>query len=103
LSRSPAGLRPATHRLVGQDAHNVIVGNGERGEDAAAVDRYAEAVANREPHCGHLSAATSQEHHDGESVAADLIADSMLAAACAPENGGAQLWSTGRRSRGLRW
>jgi 5'-nucleotidase len=26
---------PATHRLVGQDAHNLIVGNGEYGENAA--------------------------------------------------------------------
>src|SRR5262249_21969769 len=26
---------PATHRLVGQDAHNLTVGNGERGNDAA--------------------------------------------------------------------
>src|SRR5206468_8235367 len=26
---------PATHRLIGQDAHNIVVGNGERGEDAA--------------------------------------------------------------------
>ncbi len=86
---------PATHRLVGQDAHNVIVGNGERGEDAAEkalVDRYAEAVAPIASRIvGHLSAAATRNTDDGESVAADLIADSMLAATRAPENGGAQL------------
>ena len=39
---------PATHRLIGQDATNVVVGNGERGDDPAMQPwstRYAAAVA----------------------------------------------------------
>lgn len=86
---------PATHRLISQDANNIVVGNGERGEDAAEkalVDRYATAVApiaNRV--IGHLSAPAPNAQDDGESPAADLVADSMLAATHAPENGGAQL------------
>ncbi|HYU95513.1 MAG TPA: bifunctional metallophosphatase/5'-nucleotidase [Sphingomicrobium sp.] len=85
----------ATHRLVRQDAHNVVVGNGERGEDAAEnalVARYATAVApiaNRV--IGRLAAAAPNDVDDFESPAADLVADSMLAATSAPENGGAQL------------
>jgi len=38
---------PASHRLLSQDARNIVVGNGEHGEDAsekALVDRYASAV-----------------------------------------------------------
>ena len=86
---------PASHRLIGQDARNFVVGNGERGEDAAEkalVDRYAEAVAPIASRIvGHLSASATKNTEDGESAAADLIADSMLAATKAPENGGAQL------------
>jgi 5'-nucleotidase len=86
---------PTTHRLIGQDAHNVTVGNGERGEDAAEkalVDRYAIAVApiaNRI--VGHLAAPATKTEDNSEGPAADLVADSMLAATRAPENGGAQL------------
>src|SRR6185437_74658 len=86
---------PATRRLIGQDAHNIVVGNGERGEDLAEkalVDRYAAAVApiaNRI--IGRLSAPAPNAQDDGESPAADLIADSMLAATRAADNGGAQL------------
>jgi 5'-nucleotidase len=86
---------PATHRLISQDAHNIVVGNGERGEDSAEkalVDRYAAAVApiaNRI--IGRLAAPASNAQDDGESPAADLIADSMLAATRSAENGGAQL------------
>jgi 5'-nucleotidase len=86
---------PATHRLVAQDAHNIVVGNGERGEDGAEkelVDRYAAAV---EPIAsriiGHMTAPATRSTDDGESAAADLIADSMLAATRAPDQGGAQL------------
>jgi 5'-nucleotidase len=86
---------PATHRLVGQDAHNITVGNGERGEDGsekALVDRYASAV---EPIAsriiGHLTTTAMRDVLDGESAATDLIADSMLAATRALEMGGAQL------------
>ena len=86
---------PATHRLVAQDARNIVVGNGERGEDAAEkalVDRYAAAVAPIASRIvGHLSAPATKSVEDGESAAADLIADSMLAATRSRENGGAQL------------
>jgi 5'-nucleotidase len=86
---------PATHRLLGQDAHNNVVGNGERGEDAAEkalVSRYATAVApiaNRI--IGRLTVPAPNSVDDSESPAADLIADSMLAATRSPEMGGAQL------------
>ena len=86
---------PATHRLVDQNARNVIVGNGENGEDAvekALVDRYAVAVAPIASRIvGHLTAPATRDIQDGESAAADLIADSMLAATRSAENGGAQL------------
>ena len=86
---------PTTHRLVGQSAENVTVGSGERGEDAqvkALVDRYATAVApiaNRV--IGHLTATAKKNEEESEGPAADLIADSMLAATRAPDMGGAQL------------
>ncbi|HEV2594417.1 MAG TPA: bifunctional metallophosphatase/5'-nucleotidase [Sphingomicrobium sp.] len=86
---------PTTHRLISQDANNIIVGNGERGEDAAETDlvkRYAAAaapIANRV--IGHLTASAPNAEDDGESPAADLVADSMLAATRVPDNGGAQL------------
>jgi 5'-nucleotidase len=86
---------PATHRLVGQDAHNIVVGNGERGTDTAEqalVARYAAAVAPiADRIIGHLTAPAPNAQDDGESPAADLIADSMLAATRTPEMGGAQL------------
>jgi len=88
-------FNPRTHRLLGQDASNVIVGNGEHGDDPAVkglVDRYAAAVApvgNRV--IGHLTATARKNDEDGESPAADLVADSMLAATRTAEMGGAQL------------
>src|SRR6476620_4136521 len=86
---------PATHRLIDQNARNVTVGNGENGEDAAEkalVDRYAAAVAPIASRIvGHLTAPATRNTEDGESAAADLIADSMLAATRSAENGGAQL------------
>jgi 5'-nucleotidase len=86
---------PASHRLISQDAHNITVGNGERGEDAAEkvlVGRYAAAIAPIASRIvGHLTAPATRNTDDGESAAADLIADSMLAATRAAENGGAQL------------
>ena len=54
--------------------------------------RYAAAVApiaNRV--IGRLTEKATTDADDGESAAADLIADSMLAATRAPENGGAQI------------
>ncbi|NUT01065.1 MAG: bifunctional metallophosphatase/5'-nucleotidase [Sphingomonas sp.] len=86
---------PATRKLLRQGAAYVVVGNGERGADAAEqllVSRYAAAVApiaNRV--IGRLTEKATTDADDGESAAADLIADSMLAATRSPENGGAQL------------
>ncbi|HJP69758.1 MAG TPA: bifunctional metallophosphatase/5'-nucleotidase, partial [Sphingomicrobium sp.] len=86
---------PVTHHLVSQDAHNIVVGKDERSDNAdirKLVARYASAVApiaNRI--IGHLTAPAMNAQDDGESPAADLIADSMLAATRAKENGGAQL------------
>ena len=75
---------PAAHRLIDQSATNVTVGNGERGEDPAVhalVDRYATAVAPiANKVIGHLTAVAAKSVEDGESPAADLIADSMIAA-----------------------
>ena len=86
---------PATHRLIGQDARNVVVGNGEHGEDAAEkslVDRYAAAVAPIGSRViGRLTVPAPHAVDDFESPAADLVADSMLAATHAPDRGGAQL------------
>ena len=86
---------PATHHLIGQDAQNVVVGNGERGVDApekALVARYAAAVAPIASRVvGRISAPAPTTEDDSESPAADMIADSMLAATRALENGGAQL------------
>jgi 5'-nucleotidase len=86
---------PATHHLLGQDARNIIVGNGERGEDAAEkslVARYATAIAPiADRTVGELTAPAPNAQDDGESPASDLIADSMLAATRAPAKGGAQI------------
>lgn len=86
---------PATRRLVGKDARNVTVGNGEHGEDPAEkalVDRYAAAVAPIASRIiGHLTAVAPHAVDDFESPAADLIADSMIGATSAADQGGAQL------------
>ena len=87
-------LRP-TKELLGQGARNITVGTGEFGEDAgmkAYVDRYVAAaapIANQV--VGHLNAPAPRDDNDFESPAADLIADSMLAATMAPDKGGAQI------------
>ncbi|MFL6762509.1 MAG: bifunctional metallophosphatase/5'-nucleotidase [Sphingomicrobium sp.] len=86
---------PATHRLLSQSAQNLVVGKGERGEDAserALVERYATAVAPIATRIiGHLTAPATKNAQESEGAAADLIADSMLAATRSPDNGGAQL------------
>lgn len=85
----------ATRRLLTQAATNVVVGNGERGTGAAGqalVSRYAAAVAPIASRViGRLTEPAATDPDDGESAAADLIADAMLAATRAQENGGAQL------------
>lgn len=86
---------PASHHLIGQDARNVTVGNGEHGEnaaEAALVSRYAAAVASIAKRViGRLTVAATKSEDNGEGPAADLVADSMLSATQAPENGGAQI------------
>lgn len=86
---------PASHRLLGQDAQNIVVGNGERGADAsekALVDRYAAAVAPIASRViGRLTAPAPTSEDDSEGPTADMIADSMLTATQGPENGGAQI------------
>jgi 5'-nucleotidase len=86
---------PATRQLLKQAATNVVVGNGERGVDAAElalVSRYATAIAPIASQVvGRLTETATTDPDDGESAAADLIADSMLAATRSKENGGAQL------------
>ena len=85
----------ATHRLIGQRATNNVVGKGERGDDAAVralVDRYVAAAAPlAERVSGRLTGAAPRDEDDAESPAADLIADSMLAATRAADQGGAQI------------
>jgi 5'-nucleotidase len=73
---------PATHHLIDQSATNIVVGNGEQDAGVKAlVDRYATAVAPiANKVIGHLTAIAAKSDEDGESPAADLIADSMLAA-----------------------
>jgi 5'-nucleotidase len=84
---------PTTHRLVDQSARNVTVGNGaEDPAERALIDRYATAIAPIAGRIiGHLTASAIKNTEDGESAAADLIADSMLAATKGADNGGAQL------------
>ena len=75
---------PSTHRLIGQDAANVVVGNGERGDDPAVqslVGRYAAAIAPvANQVIGRLTATATKNGDESEGAAADLVADSMLAA-----------------------
>jgi len=86
---------PATHQLLSQSAQNLVVGNGERGEDAnerALVARYANAIAPIASRIiGHLTAPATKNAEESEGAAADLIADSMLAATRSAEYGSAQL------------
>jgi 5'-nucleotidase len=75
---------PSTHRLIGQDATNVVVGNGERGDDPAVkslIGKYEAAVAPvANQVIGRLTATAAKNDDESEGPAADLVADSMLAA-----------------------
>ena len=86
---------PLTHRLVDQAAHNITVGSGALGKnpaEQALVDRYAAAIAPvARQVIGHLAAPATRDSQSGENSAADLIADSMLAATRSPNRGAAQL------------
>ena len=87
---------PQRTQLIGQNATNVVVGNGERGIDPAgagpglALCRSSRADRQQ----GHWSADGKGARpiaNDGESPAADLIADATLAATRSAQNGGAQI------------
>lgn len=86
---------PRTGAFNDQTAQNVVVGSGDRGSDAAVkahVDKYVAAaapLANRV--VGRLTTIAKRSEYDGESPAADLIADSMLAATKDKAKGGAQI------------
>jgi 5'-nucleotidase len=74
---------PRTHRLLAQHARTVPTirqGTGDRAI-AALIGRYAAAVAPvADRVIGHLTATAKKSEQESESQAADLIADSMLAA-----------------------
>jgi 5'-nucleotidase len=75
---------PRTHRLLAQHARNVPMIRQGGGDPAIAalVKRYSDAAAPvGDRAIGHLTAIARKNEQDGESQAADLIADSMLAAA----------------------
>ena len=75
---------PRTHRLFAQHARNVPMIRQASAADpaiAALVKRYAEAVAPiADRVIGRLTATAKKSDQESESQAADLIADSMLAA-----------------------
>lgn len=85
---------PRNSAFIDQRAENAVVGNGERGNDAAVkahVDKYVAAaapLANRV--VGKLTATAPRSPFDGESEAANLIADSFLAATRSADKGGAE-------------
>ena len=85
---------PTTHRLLGERAVNVPV-TGVAGADpqvTVLVDRY---VAASKPAAervvGHLAGPALKSEENGESPAADLIADAQLAATKARDRGAADL------------
>lgn len=85
---------PSTHRLIDQSARNVPMTGEGPGDPAVAalVKRYTDAVepvANRV--IGRLDAQAPISEQNMESPAADMIADSFLAATRAPGSGAAQL------------
>ncbi|MEP7315464.1 MAG: bifunctional metallophosphatase/5'-nucleotidase [Sphingomicrobium sp.] len=86
---------PATKRLIEQRAVNDVVGAGENGTDAAMAAHVGKYVAAAAPLAnrlvGTLRETALRSEVDFESPAADLIADSMLAATRAKEKGGAQI------------
>ena len=85
----------STRQLLTQRADNLLVGNGERGDDAvvaALVSLYSRAaapIAGRP--VGQLSGPASYAVTDEESPAADLVADAQLAATAARDRGAADL------------
>jgi len=95
LGTTPASVNSALLRARGSfdpPRDRDITPLPRSAEERALVDRYAGAVAPIASRIvGHLTAPATRSAEDGESAAADLIADSMLAATRAPDQGGAQL------------
>lgn len=85
---------PRAKRLIARSARNVAM-TGDGTEDpkiAELVRRYSEAVAPvANSVIGRLENAAPFSESNGESPAANMIADSILAATRAPEKGGAEL------------
>ena len=85
---------PSTRRLISQRASNIpMIGDGSQDPRIAAlVGRYAAAAAPAAARVvGHLSGPAPKSETDGESPAANLIADAQLAATRAKDRGGADL------------
>lgn len=86
---------PSSRRLIAQRAFNEAVGAGENGIDVAMTAHVGKYVAAAAPLAnrvvGSLSKTAFRSQIDFESPAADLIADSMLAATRAKVKGGAQI------------
>ena len=85
---------PSTHRLLAQEAHNVpMIGDGNVAPDIAAlVKRYTDAAAPAAARVvGKLRGDAPKSEGDGESPAANLIADAQLAATKAKDRGGADI------------
>lgn len=87
-------FHPRTRRLVNQRAVNNVVDAGA-AEDPGVKAYVANYVAAAAPLAnrvvGRLTSPATRSEFDGESPAADLIADSMLAATRDPAKGGAQI------------
>jgi 5'-nucleotidase len=85
---------PTTHQLLAQNAHNVpMIGNaGGDPRIAAIVKRYTDAAAPAARRIvGRISGPARKAENEGESPAANLIADAQLAATKASDRGGADL------------
>ena len=85
---------PSTRRLISQRASNIpMIGDGsEDPRIATLVGRYAAAAAPAAARVvGHLSGPAPKSETDGESPAANLIADAQLSATRAKDRGAADI------------
>jgi 5'-nucleotidase len=85
---------PASRRLLAQHSVNVPVtgAGGVNATVAALVKRYSDAAAPAARRVvGHLSGPASKAETDGESPAANLVADAQLAATKSADRGGADI------------
>ncbi|QIL01966.1 bifunctional metallophosphatase/5'-nucleotidase [Sphingomonas sinipercae] len=84
---------PRTHQLIAQSARNVpVAGTATEGPVKQLVDRYAAAIKPvADQVVGTLAGPAPRDDSDGESAAANLIADAMLGATRTAATGGAQL------------